>query len=956
MANSPPSSSPRGDEVRDANGDEHQETELFEDTLVVHSPLIETEVQNLDLNTEVQNLDLNAEYVEDSEPVESMTLITAATCDNEPEVVLDSEDEEMNNAGKVTVAERFLENGSSPVGNNSLVLFKKKLPKLPCEQANSKSNAATSGKFGTGDERASIDAEPERFDDNNHRLYDVRSPEPGDSTVAALGFVDQYLSSIDVDMFQGFQNGKITREKSPNVSSARGSISLAKKIKARTQNEDKDPYEWDDSVQNEKEAGIFRKQLEACFNVGSHGLAYKRRQKKGSHPPNQGKCSASNRCDENLVQETIMEADNNNYLKELDVESCATRENVDIYSSVARTEDVYDIGLDTQIAAEAMDALANLSPADFHLSDVHQQENAFDASLNDLKQAHQKNSPSKENPGSHSIDLKSYKRNVSSRRFSKVTSSSSCKDTNNQESNPVSGKMKKTMGSKSTVEGQFKNNASPSICDEHVSHEEVCLPGEDTSFQSASKEPKIHNKRKWTRLKRQPSHLRERNNNVEEGSVRYKRKGNCLVADSVKIDVKAKRLNSSIRSYGVARKSSLKHQVEVSPQQTATSCFSKIDSWAYPKGPRGKRKRANAPRFLCIDDKENNVYSTKILEGQDDVHKSCLPPVSAGDAIKFENLHNMQPLLLAHVEILSNKSVVQSSSEISASVVPIEGIKISNANHTSNEQRKKACDKNLPKSSLLKELIRLGVPKSTSEMMSKDPRHRRDMTNVRVLFSQHLDDIVLKQQQKILTRLNISTASSSMEATHFIADKFTRTKNMLETMALGNLVLTHLWLESCGQANCFIDEKNYILRDMKKEKEIGFSMPVSLARARQKPLLKGKRVYITPNIKPNKEVVTSLVTAVHGQLVDENQIFAEKNDNVLDDLLILSCEEDFAICRHFLKRGAAVYSSELVLNGIVIQKLELERHKLFVNQVEKNKLGRCNWFGKVYRRRLMPLS
>ncbi|MCI26101.1 PAX-interacting protein 1, partial [Trifolium medium] len=82
--------------------------------------------------------------------------------------------------------------------------------------------------------------------------------------------------------------------------------------------------------------------------------------------------------------------------------------------------------------------------------------------------------------------------------------------------------------------------------------------------------------------------------------------------------------------------------------------------------------------------------------------------------------------------------------------------------------------------------------------------------------------------------------------------------------------------------------------------------------------LQGKRVYITPHIKPNKEVVASLVTAVHGQ------IFADKNDNVLDDLLILSCEEDFAICRHFLKRGAAVYSSELVLNGIVIQKLELE--------------------------------
>jgi hypothetical protein len=63
---------------------------------------------------------------------------------------------------------------------------------------------------------------------------------------------------------------------------------------------------------------------------------------------------------------------------------------------------------------------------------------------------------------------------------------------------------------------------------------------------------------------------------------------------------------------------------------------------------------------------------------------------------------------------------------------------------------------------------------------------------------------------------------------------------MLEAIASGKPVVTHLWLESCGQASCFIDEKNYILRDAKKEKEFGFSMPVSLARASQHPLLKVK--------------------------------------------------------------------------------------------------------------------
>lgn len=60
---------------------------------------------------------------------------------------------------------------------------------------------------------------------------------------------------------------------------------------------------------------------------------------------------------------------------------------------------------------------------------------------------------------------------------------------------------------------------------------------------------------------------------------------------------------------------------------------------------------------------------------------------------------------------------------------------------------------------------------------------------------------------------------------------------MLEAIAMGKPVVTSMWLESCGQASCFVDEKRYVLRDLKKEKEIGFNMLVSLTRASQYPLL-----------------------------------------------------------------------------------------------------------------------
>ncbi|KAG2330798.1 hypothetical protein Bca52824_001978 [Brassica carinata] len=206
-------------------------------------------------------------------------------------------------------------------------------------------------------------------------------------------------------------------------------------------------------------------------------------------------------------------------------------------------------------------------------------------------------------------------------------------------------------------------------------------------------------------------------------------------------------------------------------------------------------------------------------------------------------------------------------------------------------------------------------------------RRRRNLAHVRVLFSHNLDDETIKQQKKIMGRLGISPAASSAESTHFIAERFCRTRNMLEAIALGKPVVTPLWLESCGQTRCLLDEKNYILKDSKKEKE-GFSMRTSLARAKQHPLLKGLKVCITPNVKPDRGMIAHLVKLTQGQVVEISEIIAAADREIPDDLLILSCEEDGDLCLPFIDQGAEIYTAELLLNGIVIQKLEYARHYL----------------------------
>uniref|UniRef100_A0A7C9EBX4 BRCT domain-containing protein n=1 Tax=Opuntia streptacantha TaxID=393608 RepID=A0A7C9EBX4_OPUST len=241
------------------------------------------------------------------------------------------------------------------------------------------------------------------------------------------------------------------------------------------------------------------------------------------------------------------------------------------------------------------------------------------------------------------------------------------------------------------------------------------------------------------------------------------------------------------------------------------------------------------------------------------------------------------------------------------------------------------------KRSLSREFYRLTANELKCTSPSKDLRQRKDFNSVRVLFSQHLDDDVIRKQKKILSRLGVPVASSISEATHFVADAFVRTRNMLEAIACGKPVVTHLWLESCGESNCFIDEKNYILRDAKKEKELGFSMPNSLARASHYPLLEGRRVLITPNVKPSKEIVSGLVKAVHGQAIERLCRSMSDNSRLPDDLLVLSCDEDLQECLPLLEKGIGVYSSELLLSGIITQKLEYERYRIFVDHVKRTR-------------------
>lgn len=758
------------------------------------------------------------------------------------------------------------------------------------------------------------------------------------SQAEALGFVDHFVSINKVDMSQGTDYRKTHKEKSPAVSSAEGPRNLARRFHQQTDVKenwkfefiDNNPLEGLDSFRKKRSCTSHPTDVDAdnrgYMSLGNEGrdragiLNFDKENKDLSNL-DKGFEGRSSKYGSEITQ--VYEAANEvNSSKEMELAG----KPLGASDMGSDTLEIYDIGFNTQIAAEAIEALAYGNPfGNSSTGGCQDMENNVDGSLRGVTE----NNARLKLPfiqadacydigailGSAKRKKRSDRRSVKMRHFGRDISNFSKKQSGIEELDPELKKSGSVLRSRLSAETKLcgrnstttdetsgKSSAQPiKQSEEGVlemnNHMISATPiqnippiNEQSRRQGVKVSPftsRTGQHDSGVRLNRSEDRactLREKmSDKIDQGALVYKRKRSRLNAYLLRVSsVRGKGLELCYSSEG-AKKSML-------------NTSSKSDMWNCPKGQRTSRrvgKHSNITVDLNVPFNSHNQERTtgkaNLKEKGKSASRAC--PCVPWNSSRNDFLGSLpgksfaKPDLGVFIKVLSGSECITSvavgvekdhtstessnntlepsgsdcttmSSKTSKNVVP--------SNNTYSCHQKRPCNKNLPKTSLLKELINLGVPKQIPEFGWKELRRRRDMAHVRVLFSQHLDDDVIKQQRKVdflrfmfnqekfpinqnlmshlssqvAARLGTSIVSCSMDATHFIADKFARTKNMLEAIALGKPVVTHLWLESCAQANCFIDEKNYILRDAKKEKEFGFSMPVSLVRANQHPLLK----------------------------------------------------------------------------------------------------------------------
>ncbi|KAL3827874.1 hypothetical protein ACJIZ3_016676 [Penstemon smallii] len=801
-----------------------------------------------------------------------------------------------------------------------------------------------------------MDMEMDANDDCEHVTFNYVEPsEPAESQGKALEFVEHYLLNSDLGSFKDDGNKKANRLKSPPSLRSRGAQNLAKRVNLARIASKSMTFDWAE------------KQIKNVENKTKDSIC-------GSKGDVSGYLSVYKDSNYANVQKEMVRSNSGigipyDWIKELDdqFEKGSTSQNMEKGEESRVTPDVFDVGQDTQMAAEAIESLIFAAPPIFDACFTHEVAgNTFvegtSYNVNSKSKSKHFANPQEAFVGWRNKEKRSKCVKVSTVELNTDPFCSAAEHCKSQMGTDAQFQVKsKTLRTKKLSRRKDLNGRKPGITKKNkhgrpprstVQHAEDGFT-EKESCKEAQKDRCLSES---IGCKHDGRWSKETNKTIKSNTPLKRRMWMDFNDDTRKIGVSAKCLKLNSDSSFQVKNDKAKRE-EYYNVDMADSGLSRLNPWIHPKG---KRTHQGVPRHSkrqsyncspCLRVYENNVE--KCTSVNEEAHKRVPKllvytrrrlkhPVNS--VTENESSDRQVPTLIEIDTAKPPKRFCELDNGYFPSSAGTSGnIKLDELSN-GNSKTLQICegsDKNkqpsnrLSISPLTKELTRLGYTESLPDFLQKDSRSRRAMKKVCVLFSQNLETRTLKKQRKIVARLGFSTASCCSDATHFVTDRFVRTRNLLEAIALSKPVVTHLWLESCDQSGYLIDETSYILRDEKKEKEIGFSLPLSLTRARQHPLLKGHRIFITPNVKPGADVIHSLVKAVHGKAIQNIQNAKTKDKVIIGDLLILSCEEDYKICLPFLEKGASVYSSELLLNGIVIQKLEYERHQLFKDYAKK---------------------
>ncbi|XP_062041706.1 mediator of DNA damage checkpoint protein 1 isoform X2 [Lepus europaeus] len=200
-------------------------------------------------------------------------------------------------------------------------------------------------------------------------------------------------------------------------------------------------------------------------------------------------------------------------------------------------------------------------------------------------------------------------------------------------------------------------------------------------------------------------------------------------------------------------------------------------------------------------------------------------------------------------------------------------------------------------------------PKGIPSCSRRRTKPHQQSAAPKVLFTGVLD---VRGEQAVLA-LGGSLASSVAEASHLVTDRICRTVKFLCALGRGIPILSLDWLYQSRKAGCFLPPDEYVVTDPEQEKNFGFRLRDALSRARERKLLEGYEIHVTPGVQPPPPQMREIISCCGGT------ILPSMPRSYKPQRVVITCPQDFPRCSGPLRLGVPLLSSEFLLTGVLKQ-------------------------------------
>lgn len=202
-------------------------------------------------------------------------------------------------------------------------------------------------------------------------------------------------------------------------------------------------------------------------------------------------------------------------------------------------------------------------------------------------------------------------------------------------------------------------------------------------------------------------------------------------------------------------------------------------------------------------------------------------------------------------------------------------------------------------------------------MLSRSLRRNKpnhESTAPKVLFT----GVVDAHGERAVLALGGSLASSVAEASYLVTDRIRRTVKFLCALGRGIPILSLDWLHQSRRAGRFLPPDDYVVTDPEQEKNFGFSLRDALSRARERRLLEGYEIHVTPGVQPPPAQMGEIINCCGGA------VLPSMPHSYKPRRVVVTCSQDVPRCSIPFRVGLPVLSPEFLLTGVLKQEAKPE--------------------------------